>query len=105
MGSALTFDGDHRLDDAVAVVEDRRAAGSQGRERLISPSGQGRKIASSTEMLLLRDRLSLRKYRKTAGRDSEKKKLLLELALKKIEKAERDNFIPLGFRKRRVRFG
>ena len=25
-------------------------------------------------------------------------------ALKKIEKAERDNFIPVGFRKRRVQF-
>jgi hypothetical protein len=55
-------------------------------------------------MLLLRDRLGLRKYKKTAKRDPEKKELLLKLALKKIEKAERDNFIPIGFRKRRVRF-
>jgi hypothetical protein len=55
-------------------------------------------------MLLLRDRLGLRKYKKTAKRDPEKKELLLQLALKKIEKAERDNFIPVGFRKRRVRF-
>ena len=55
-------------------------------------------------MSLLRDRLGLRKYKKTAKRDPEKKELLLQLALKKIEKAERDNFIPVGFRKRRVRF-
>ncbi len=55
-------------------------------------------------MLLLRDRLGLRKYKKTAKRDPEKKELLLQLALKKIEKAERDNFIQIGFRKRRVRF-
>jgi len=55
-------------------------------------------------MLLLRDRLGLRKFKKTAKRDPEKKELLLQLALKKIEKAERDNFIPVGFRKRRVRF-
>ena len=55
-------------------------------------------------MLLLRDRLCLQKYRKTAKRDPEKKELLLELALKKIEKAERNNFISVGFRKRRVRF-
>jgi len=55
-------------------------------------------------MLLLRDRLGLRKYKKTAKRDPEKKELLLQLALKKIERAERDNFIPVGFRKRRVRF-
>jgi hypothetical protein len=58
---------------------------------------------SATEMLLLRDRLGLRKYTKTAKRDPEKRELLLELALKKIQKAERDNFIPVGFRKRRVR--
>lgn len=57
-----------------------------------------------TEMLLLRDRLGLRRYRKTAKRDPEKKKILLELALRKIEKAERDNYLPVGFRKRRVRF-
>jgi hypothetical protein len=55
-------------------------------------------------MLLLRDRLGLRKYKKTAKRDPEKKELLLQLALKKIERAERDNFIQVGFRKRRVRF-
>ena len=55
-------------------------------------------------MLLLRDRLGLRKHRRTAKRDPEKRELLLELGLKRIEKAERDNFVSLGFRKRRVRF-
>ena len=55
-------------------------------------------------MLLLRDRLGLRKFMKTAKRDPEKKELLLALALKKIEKAEQDNFILVGFRIRRVRF-
>jgi hypothetical protein len=68
------------------------------------PEGKTRQKTSATEMLLLRDRLGLRKYKKTAKRDPEKKELLLQLALKKIEKAERDNFIPVGFRKRRVRF-
>jgi len=68
------------------------------------PAGKTRQQTSATEMLLLRDRLGLRKYKKTAKRDPEKKELLLQLALKKIEKAERDNFIPVGFRKRRVRF-
>ena len=62
------------------------------------------KKGSAIEMLLLRDRLGLRKYRKTAKRDPEERELLLELALKKIEKAERNNFISVGFRKRRVRF-
>ena len=66
--------------------------------------GERRQKASATEMLLLRDRLGLRKYRKTAKRDPEKRDLLLKLALKKIEKAEHDNYISVGFRKRRVRF-
>jgi hypothetical protein len=60
--------------------------------------------ASAVEMRLLRDRLGLVKNRKTAARDPEKKDLLLAMALRKIEKAERGNFLPTGFRKRRVRF-
>jgi len=67
-------------------------------------TGRMRKKASSSEMLLLRDRLGLRRYRKTTQRDPEKRKLLLDLALKRIEKAERDNFVLIGLRKRRVRF-
>jgi len=63
-----------------------------------------RQKASATEMLLLRDRLGLRRYSKTVKRDPEKRELLLELALKKIEKVDRDNYISVGFRKRRVRF-
>ncbi len=68
------------------------------------PAGKIRQRTSATEMLILRDRMGLRRYMKTAKRDPEKRELLLGLALKKIEKAERDNFIPVGFRKRRVRF-
>ena len=56
------------------------------------PAGKTRQQTSVTEMLLLRDRLGLRKFKKTTKRDPEKKELLLELALKKIKKAERDNF-------------
>jgi hypothetical protein len=55
-------------------------------------------------MLLLRDRLGLRRYRKTARRDPEKRKLLLELALERIAKAELSDYIPVGFRRRRVHF-
>ena len=69
----------------------------------MSPAPRRRKIASSSEMLVLRDRLGLRKHRKSAKRDPEKRKLLLDMALKRIEKAELDNFLPLGFRKRRFR--
>ncbi len=61
--------------------------------------GTGR--ATAVEMLLLRDRLGLRKYRKTARRDPEKRRLLLELGLDRIRKAEDGNFISLGYRKRR----
>jgi len=68
----------------------------------MSSTNRMRRKASAVEMLVLRDRLGLRKYRKTAPRDPEKRKILLDLALKKIEKAERDNFILIGFRKRRV---
>jgi len=57
-----------------------------------------------TEFLLERDERGMGKYRKRAKRDPEERAILLELALKRIEKAERDNFIPLGFRRRRVRF-
>jgi hypothetical protein len=70
----------------------------------MKPAGDARQQASATEMLLLRDRLGLPRFKKTATRDPEKRELLLELALKKIEKAERDNFIQTGFRRRRVRF-
>ena len=70
----------------------------------MSSTCRTRRNASPVEMLLLRDRLGLRRYRKTTKRDPEKRKLLLELALKRIEKAELTDFSPLGFRKRRVRF-
>ena len=60
--------------------------------------------ASPLEMLLLRDRMGLGRYRKTAQRDPEKRKLLLELALKRITKAELSDYIPVGFRRRRVLF-
>ncbi|MCJ7578900.1 MAG: hypothetical protein MUP98_00010 [Candidatus Aminicenantes bacterium] len=60
--------------------------------------------ASTTDFLLMRERLGLQKYRKTSKRDPDKNKMLLELALKKIEKAERNNFISVGYRKRRVNF-
>lgn len=70
----------------------------------MSPAGRARKPPSSIEMLLLRDRLGYRRYRKTAQRDPEKRQLLLALALKRIEKAERGNYIAIGPRRRRLTF-
>lgn len=54
------------------------------------------------EFLLLRERLGLKRYIKTRGRDCEKKRILLSLALKKICEKEEDDFILIGYRRRRI---
>ncbi len=59
--------------------------------------------ASPVEFLLLREKLGLKRYRKTMKRDEEKRKILLRLGLQKIAEKEKDDFIPLGFRKRKVK--
>jgi hypothetical protein len=58
---------------------------------------------SPVEFLVLRDKLGLRRYRKTAKRDEGERKILLNLGLKKIEEKEKDDFIPLGYRRRRLK--
>ncbi len=58
---------------------------------------------SPAEFLLLRERLGMGRYRKQLKRDEEKRKILLELGLKKIEEKEKDDFIPVGYRRRRVK--
>lgn len=58
---------------------------------------------SPLEFLLLRERLGLRRYRKNIKRDEEERKLLLDLGLKKIEEKEKNDFIPLGYRRRRIK--
>lgn len=58
---------------------------------------------SPIEFLLLRDRLGLKRYRKSTERDEEERKILLDLALKKMEEREKDDFIPVGYRRRRVK--
>ncbi len=58
---------------------------------------------SPVEFLLLREKLGMKRYRKTTKRDEEKRKILLELGLKKIEEEEKDDFIQLGYRRRRVK--
>ena len=69
----------------------------------MSATGRARNRTSSVEMLLLRDRLGYKRYRKTAQRDPEKRQLLLEMALTRIAKAERGNFTLVGPRRRRVK--
>jgi hypothetical protein len=58
---------------------------------------------SSSEFLLLRERLGMGRYRKRLKRDEGKRKILLELGLKKIEEKERDDFFLLGYRRRKVK--
>lgn len=58
---------------------------------------------SPVEFLVLRDKLGLRRYRKTAKRDNNERKILLELGLKKIEEKETNDFIPVGYRRRRLK--
>ena len=60
------------------------------------------KDISGIEFILLRDKFGLKKYRKRRVRDFKKKKILLDLAIKKIEDKERNDFIPVGYRKRKV---
>ncbi len=58
---------------------------------------------SPLEFLLLRDRMGLKKYRKSAARKPEKKEILLRLGLKQMQEKEKDDFIPAGFRKRKLK--
>jgi len=68
----------------------------------MSPAYKSLRRASSIEMLLLRDRMGFGRYRKTGRRDPVKRRLLLELGLERIRKAERSNYTLIGPRRRRV---
>jgi hypothetical protein len=58
---------------------------------------------SPLEFLVLRDRLGLKRYRKSTKRDEEEREILLDLGLKKMEEKEKDDFIPVGYRRRRLK--
>lgn len=58
---------------------------------------------SPVEFLVLRDKMGLKRYRKTFKRDEEERKILFELGIKKIEEKEKDDFILLGYRRRKVK--
>lgn len=60
---------------------------------------------SPVDSLVMREKLGLKRYRKMAKRTTEEKNILMRLALKKMEEKEKDDFIPLGFRRRRVIIG
>jgi hypothetical protein len=58
---------------------------------------------SPVEFLLLREQLGMGRYRKRSKRYEEKRKILMELALKKIEEKEKHDFILVGYRRRKVK--
>jgi len=58
---------------------------------------------SPVEFLLLRQKLGFGRYIKTVKRDEEERKILLNLALRKMEEKEKDDFISLGYRRRKVK--
>jgi hypothetical protein len=57
----------------------------------------------SVKFVLLREQLGMKRYRKGSKRDEEKRKILPELGLKRIEEKEKGDFIPLGYRRRKVK--
>jgi len=57
---------------------------------------------SPVEGLLLREQFGMKKYRKGMKRSKDKKDLLIDMALKKIEEKEKDDFILMDYRKRKV---
>jgi hypothetical protein len=58
---------------------------------------------SAAEVLVLRDRLGMKGYRKRRKRDPREREILIELGLDRIKRAEEENFVPIGFRRRRVK--
>lgn len=58
---------------------------------------------SPAKFLLLRERLGMGRYRKQFKRDEEKRKILLKLWLKKIEEKEKNDFVPVEDRRRKVK--
>jgi hypothetical protein len=57
---------------------------------------------SPIESLLLREQMGFSRYRKTGERDSEKRRILIELALEKIRETELTDYILVGEHRRRL---
>lgn len=57
---------------------------------------------SAVEFLLLREKLGLKKYRKHLKRDEEKRRILIDLGLKKIREKEDKDFILIDYKKRKI---
>jgi len=61
------------------------------------------KDMSPVDFLVLKDRLGFGKYRKRIKRDKEEREILIALGLKKMKEEEKNNFIPVGDRRRRLK--
>jgi hypothetical protein len=59
--------------------------------------------ASPIDSLLLREKLGIKRYKKQVKRDTEEREILLDLAIKKMEEKEKYDFIPIGYRRRRIK--
>jgi hypothetical protein len=57
---------------------------------------------SPLEFLILRDRLGFKRYKKKIKRNPDERKMLIDLGLKKIKEMEKNNFLSLGYRKRKL---
>ena len=58
---------------------------------------------SPIEARLERETLGLGRYVKKAPRSAEKRKLLLDIAVARARKAEEDDYLRVGFRRRRIK--
>lgn len=58
---------------------------------------------SPLESLILRDKMGLKRYRKVKKRDEEERKILIDLALKKIREKENSDFIRLGYKRTKAK--
>jgi hypothetical protein len=83
-------------------VEPERASENQGKNAEMKRRIRRFEEQSPLEFLLLRENLGMKRYRKTLARDREKKQILLQLGLKKIEEREKNDFLLLEFRRRKV---
>jgi hypothetical protein len=59
--------------------------------------------ANNIILPLIRGQLGLKRYRKSTKRGEEERKLLQDLGLKKIEEKEKDDFILVSYRRRKVK--
>jgi hypothetical protein len=59
--------------------------------------------SSPIDSLLLREKLGIKRYKKQVKRDTDEREILLDLAIKKMEEKEKDDFIPIGNKRRKIK--